>query len=314
VGFLKRMLGGGDPAPEWASFFSGAEYRAFLAAVDADLRRRGRTFRIDDGVVLLDEPGADEPSQLGLSNLAQHCRGTHQDDWPRVIADHFTNVFQTVGRDLDALAADYDQVAPILRVRLMPDESMGGVELPESVLRAGEPGYVEVLVYDFPDSTASVHRDHLAAWPVDRDGAWAQALDNLTSEPDPIRDEVASPDARFTMWYGDSFYVATRLLRLASMLPPGTVDAIAAVPNRHTLLVHVIEDATVVESIKAMQRATVDLFRDGPGSISDRLYWWHAGTLAGWRQVGEGRRAEIQPPDGLVEVLMAASERPPRAS
>jgi hypothetical protein len=98
------------------------------------------------------------------------------------------------------------------------------------------------------------------------------------------------------------------------MLPPGTVDAIAAVPNRHTLLVHVIEDATVVESIKAMQRATVDLFRDGPGSISDRLYWWHAGTLAGWRQVGEGRRAEIQPPDGLVEVLMAASERPPRAS
>ena len=36
MGFLKRLVGGGDPpAPEWAAFFSGSEYRHFLDVVVA---------------------------------------------------------------------------------------------------------------------------------------------------------------------------------------------------------------------------------------------------------------------------------------
>ena len=172
MGFLRRVFGGGDEGsvPDWASFFTPAEYRAFLDAVTADLRRRGLSVELGDGVAYVPSPDGGEPQQFGLSNLAQMCHADEQDAWSRIIATHFTSLLAMQGRDLDALAADYDQVVPILRVRLMPDETMGGVALPASVIRPIAPGILAVLVFDFPDSTASVHQDHLAV--LERQGFW----------------------------------------------------------------------------------------------------------------------------------------------
>ena len=311
MGFLRRVFGGGEggPVPDWAAYFSPAEYRAFIDAVTNDLRRRGLSVELGDGVALVQPPDGGEPQQFGLSNLAQMCHADEQDAWPRIIASHFSSLLAMQGRDLDALAADYDQVVPILRVRLMPDESMGGVALPETVVRPIAPGILAVLVFDFPDSTATVHRDHLEGWPVDVDGAFAQGVANLDHEPTPIRDEVTGDDASFTLYYGDSFYVATRALRVAELLPPGTTDALVAVPNRHTLLVHPIRDLTTIASMQAMHRATSDLFRDGPGSISDQPYWWHDGTLTQIPHQARGDRTEVVPPDGFMELLEAIAAR-----
>jgi hypothetical protein len=36
MGFLRRALGGGEKAPDWASFMKADEYRAFEAAVAVD--------------------------------------------------------------------------------------------------------------------------------------------------------------------------------------------------------------------------------------------------------------------------------------
>lgn len=301
MGFLKRVFGGGEPVPGWASFFSPAEYREFLDAVAADLRRRGLRFEMGDGVVRVDA-GGEGPSEFGLSNLSQLCHATERVGWPALIAGHFTSLISMQGRDLDALAADYEQVAPILRVRLMPDVSMGGVELPEAVSRPVAPGILSVLVYDFPDSTASVHRDHIASWPLDADGVFAQALDNLSREPAPIR-ETVDLGGPVGAAQGDSFYVATRALRLADELPPGTRDAIFAVPNRHTLLTHAIADKGVVAVMAPLFRMTVELHREGPGSISDQLYWWREGAIVQIPHELRGRDISVYPPDEFVALL-----------
>ena len=152
MGFLRRLLGNdGASVPDWAPFDTAKEYEAFIDAVSTDLRRRDMTVEVGDGVILARQPGADEPHQLGLANLSQLCHAADPGDWSRIIASHFTSLLSMQGRDLDALAADYDQVKPILRVRLMPDESMGGVELPQSVSRPVAPGILAVLVFDFPE-------------------------------------------------------------------------------------------------------------------------------------------------------------------
>lgn len=312
MGFLRRLLGGDtEPVPEWAPFDDGRAYRAFLDAVSADLARRGLAFEFGDGVVfvLVERSGSDEPFQYGLSNLSQLCHANERHDWSRVIASHFTSLLAMEGRDLDALAADYEQVKPILRVRLMPDESMGGVELPESVVQATAPGILAVLVFDFPDSTATVHRDHLGGWPVDADGAFEVALANLAAEPTPVHDEVELEETRFTVWFGDSFYVATRALRLAALMPEGTTDALVAVPNRHTLLVHPIVDMGTLEAMQAMYRLAVQLYREGPGSISDQPYWWRDGTLAQIPHHDQGSTIAVAPPDAFIAMLEATLAR-----
>ena len=304
MAFLKRLLGGDTGSvPEWAPFRTGKDYTAFIDAVSADLHRRGMTVEIGDGLVLAGQPGAEEPHQLGLSNLSQLCHAAQRDEWSRIIASHFTSLLSMQGRDLDALAADYDQVKSILRIRLMPDESMGGVELPTTVARHVAPGILAVLVYDFPDSTATVDSEHLAAWPVDADGVFEQALDNLAAEPTPLRDEVRHDDARIAVWYGDSFYVATLALRLADKLPPGTTDALIAVPNRHTLIVAPIVDASAVTAMQAIFELSIQLFRDGPGSISDQPYWWHEGNIVQVPHRENGKRIEVYPPDDFVVLL-----------
>lgn len=308
MGFLKRVFGGGELVPEWASFFSPAEYREFLDGVAADLRRRGLRFEMGDGVVRVDA-GGEGPSEFGLSNLSQLCHGTERVGWPALIAGHFTSLFSMQGRDLDALAADYEQVAPILRVRLMPDVSMGGVDMPEAVSRSVAPGILSVLVYDFPDSTASVHRDHIASWPLDADGVFAQALDNLSREPAPIR-ETVDLGGPVGAAQGDSFYVATRALRLADELPSGTRDAIFAVPNRHTLLTHAIADKRVMAVMAPLFRATVELHREGPGSISDQLYWWREGAIVQIPHELRGRDISVYPPDEFVALLESLPDGP----
>ena len=304
MSFLKRLLGVDDaPVPDWAPFETGRDYAAFIDAVSADLRRRDMTFEVGDGVVLARQPGSDEPHQLGLANLSQLCHAAGRDDWSRIIAAHFTSLLAVQGRDLDALAADYDQVKPILRVRLMPDASMGGVEMPGSVTREIAPGILGVLVFDFPDSTAGVHLEHLACWPVDLDGVFEQALDNMAAEPTPVHEDVDTGDARLTVWYGDSFYVATRALRLTETLPAGVTDALIAVPNRHTLLVHPIVDASAVPAMQAIYRMAIQLFRDGPGSISDQPYWWHEGSIVQVPHREDGRKIAVHPPDEFVALL-----------
>jgi hypothetical protein len=314
MGFLRRLVGSDrPPLPEWSPFGDGRTHQAFLHAVEADLRRRGIDYTMGDGVVLIPAAGEDEPGQFGLSNLSQQCAALAPDDWPRVIATHFTSVFAIKGRDFDALAADYDQVRPILRVRLMPDESMGGGAIPGTTVRPIAPGIIAVLVYDFPDSTASVHDDHLASWPVSADAAFEQGLANIALEPMPLSDDMeVEPGSSLRLWYGDSFYVATRALRLGEILPDGTSDALVAVPNRHTLVVHPIVDGGAIPAMQAIYRLAVQLYRDGPGSISDQPYWWHDGTLVQIPHQEHGRKIAVVPPEGLVavfETVLARSEK-----
>jgi hypothetical protein len=302
-------MGGGEPPPEWSPFDRDRDHAVFVELVLADLRRRGLTFDYRDGEVVIIQPDGEEGDRMGLSNLSQLCRGSERADWPSIIATHFTSLLAMQGRDMEALAADYEQVKPILRVRLMPDESMGGVELPQCVTRQVAPGIVAVLVFDFPDSTTSVGIEHVEGWPVDADGAFEQALDNLAQEPAPVRDDVDAGATKVTIWWGDSFYVATRALRLAELLPAGTTDALIAVGNRHMLVVHPIVDGSAIEAMQVIHGLAGEMFRDGPGSISDQPYWWHEGSIVQIPHRADGKKIAVYPPDEFVAVLESAVAR-----
>jgi hypothetical protein len=311
MGFLKRLVGGGDPpAPEWAAFFSGSEYRQFLDLVVADLRRRGYDPQVGDGFVTADT-GGEEPVTWGLGNLAQRCNQEDPSRWEAIVATHFTALQQMVGRDMDALAADFEQVRPILRVRLMPDESMGGVAVGETVSRRPAPGMIATLVYDFPDSTATVHQEHLASWPVSADEVFDIAIANVRAEPPPAAETVDADGVQLRVMAGDSFYVASRALFLDELLD-GAPDGVFAVPNRHVLLWYAVTDLSVVQAMSPMFQIAANLFREGPGSISDQLYWWRGGEFVHLPHSSSGKTINFAPPDDFVTLLNGLAEPPPR--
>jgi hypothetical protein len=216
------------------------------------------------------------------------------------------------GRDLDALAADYEQASRVLRLRLYPDESMGGLTPSGDgpVLRRLAPGVLIGLVYDFPDSVASVSETQLADWRRPEAEVIDLAGANTLAEPPPPHDTLDTGDgATFETMLGDSFYVASRVLGLAQVLPSKiTNGALVGLPNRHALLWHPIEDLRVVRAMTAMAPLIQGLFRDGPGSISDQLYWSRDGELIHLPITANRKGFDFSPPDEFVELLNGLEE------
>ena len=159
MGFLRRGGRKGEPVPDWASYFTEDEYNAFLKVLKADLDRRGLPHSIGDGFVRITGSG----NTYGLTNLAQLCHSTDRQEWPGLVASHFTTLEISAARDIDAVAAEFEQIKTILRVRLLADETMGGMSAAQL---AGSRPYVSgillALVYDFPDfdpgRPAAAHR------------------------------------------------------------------------------------------------------------------------------------------------------------
>jgi hypothetical protein len=79
VSLVGRFFGSRDDVPGWACFFDAEGYRAFLAVLDAEMKRRGLSYELDEGILRLPVPGSD-PSEYGLLNLAQLCLAA-----PRVV-------------------------------------------------------------------------------------------------------------------------------------------------------------------------------------------------------------------------------------
>ncbi len=77
MGFLKRVLGGGEPSPEpgpdWAAPMSAEEATRLVEAVDDDLTRRGVSFARGEGFVRVERPEPPAPRTSTGSRIWPSC-------------------------------------------------------------------------------------------------------------------------------------------------------------------------------------------------------------------------------------------------
>ena len=133
MGFLRRKREEPTAVPDWAAFFTPDEYKAFLEVVMAELGKGGAQYTLGDGFVRV----AGSDGELGLSNLAQVAHVTERNEWPQLVFEsHFANLRASTGRPSTPSVATSRAVGSMLRVRLLADESMGGVSLGDMVDRA----------------------------------------------------------------------------------------------------------------------------------------------------------------------------------
>ena len=303
MGFLRRFRG--EDVPEWGDFFSPGEYRAFLDLVRSDFRRRGSTVEIGDGVVRVD--GSDD--QYGITNLAQLCHANGRADWEGIVAMHFTSLRSIQDRDVDALAADFEQVKPVLRVRLFPDETMGEsamvISTSPDVSRLGSSRPSSTT---FPISTLGVHREHLESWPVFEDDVWTIATDNVSWSPS----RYGRP-SMLTAHRSSSRSGTVSTLRRGCFACQTNCHRGQPTPWRPSdpapLFTHPIVDASVVSAMTAMLPLVGSMFKEGPGSISDQLYWWRPGELVHLPTQFRRGGVDFSPPEAFVERLNSLAGR-----
>jgi hypothetical protein len=300
--------------PRWARFMRDDEWRNFLVAVETELRRRGWRYRLEDGYVWApwgaEAEGEDEA--LSLLNLAQLCHSAGPAQFPRVIGNHFDAL--VAGRKdrvlADTLAGDLAAARPHLKVRLYPRETFHGEDR-EFIVREIADDLCAVLCFDLPSNVVTVNAESLDRWQCSADEVWYQALANLRRTERIAIDDVDVGGAVLKAMTGDSFFVASNLLLLGDYLDQElTWGALAAVPNRHTLVFHPIVDLTALRAIDAMVVMASGMCAEGPGSISPNLFWWRDGALRTLPTVEADDHFEFVPPDDFVtDVLEPLAER-----
>ncbi len=299
--------------PRWARFMRDGEWDTFVAAVETELRHRGWSYRLDDGY-LWAPWGGDTDEALSLLNLAQLCHAAPEADRARVITSHFDALVAGKGdRALaDVLAGDLAQARPHLKVRLYPRETFRN-DADQFIVRDVADDLCAVLCFDLPSNVVTVNADSLAKWGCTADDVWYQALANLRRTEHAAVEDVDVGGAVLRAMTGDSFFVASNLLLLGDFLAPDDAPpwgAIAAVPNRHTLVFHPIHDPSALRAIDAMVVMASGMCAEGPGSISPNLFWWRDGALRTLPSREADDHYEFVPPDEFVtEVLEQLAER-----
>jgi hypothetical protein len=307
VTLLGRFFGSRDDVPEWAKFFSPDDYRLFLGAIDEEMHRRRLPFEFGDGTVHVSPPDAEE-ADYGLLNLAQTCHATGRSDWEATIREHFDNAFRSSrdSEELDAKSERLDAVSSSLKVRLYHTDyldQMGGGGL---VHRKPAEGLIETLVYDLPGSVRTVPPEHVRKWGVSADELFRIGLANVKSETPPAKQvfEVGK-GARIQALVGDSFFTASHALFLEDHLtPPPPFGALVAVPHRHAVLFHPIENMRVIGAVNSMIPIAFGMYQEGPGSLSPGLYWWRSGALTLLPTKVSAQSISFSPPDAFVKEVL----------
>ena len=302
MSFLRRALGG-DPAPEWAAFMSGDEYRTFARNLEGVLSKRGWSSRItDEGSVVVDRGGG-APEEFGLSNLAQLCKQIDRSKWAEAISAHFTN--------LDAAAAASEQLKsfavaePLLKARVYRTSEMPADALAGMVTRPLAPDLVAVLVADLPTTVQTLGKQTVAAWDMPIDKLFGIATTHMAEEAATYdRSDVdlgAGTSAKALS--GNSFFVGSQVIRfreLAGELPQG---ALVVAPTRHILIWHPLETAEkTIRAVNSIIALAANLYAQGPGSLTPTLFWWH-GALTVLPATTAGGKTQFAPPDEFVELL-----------
>lgn len=315
MSLLGRFFGSRDDVPEWARFFAPEEYQAFLGAVAEEMRRRELPFELGEGTVHVAPPSGDT-ADYGLLNLAQTCHAAGRSEWASAIRDHFDNAFRSSrdAEELDARSGTLEGIRPALKVRLYHTDylaQMGGTGL---IHRVPAEGLIETLVYDLPGSVRTVPPDHVRKWSVPEDELFRIGLANVKAErPPPAKQTFAVGKGESLLaLVGDSFFTASHALFLEDHLDPSPeFGALVAVPHRHAVIYHPIQDLGVMGALNSMIPIAFGMYQEGPGSLSQGLYWWKAGALTLLPTKVTAQSVTFTPPDLFVqEVLNRVPERP----
>jgi hypothetical protein len=246
-----------------------------MRCVEAELRSRGLAYELVEGGAALRDP----PVVIGLLNLAQQCHASVPPRWPELI--RFL---------LDRVAALPEDEAIIrervesgeaghvhLRVRLHPDDYLACVNRAELVVEPVAPTLAACLAWDLPTTVSLVRRSDIASWGVSDDALFEVALDNVRASEAVARGVVAGEGATDVEELSSgSHFAASHALLLHDHVGASPGDRLlVAVPNRHQVLFARLASGDPAGPVLAAMRPLVARsFRNGPGSISPRVFWW----------------------------------------
>lgn len=167
-------------------------------------------------------------------------------------------------------------------------------------------GLAAALVRTTATGEGPVDPDELLTLGLGREEAFHLASANVRSGALPtITRHTSSGTAELLFVSGPGPDVATHALWLDDLVGQLPVaGALVAVPHRRAILAHCLERWDhAVEAVNLLLLMADGAWRQGPDSVSPRLYWWRDGWFTDLAGFVDGDAVHIDPPREFVDVL-----------
>ncbi|MET9269246.1 hypothetical protein [Kribbella sp. NPDC003557] len=262
------------------------------------------------GAALVPADRSTDNPVLGLSNLARILSRVDEDRWPDVIEEHFHEILAQLrqGPPTPPTDPERDLIQRLVpRAALPPDWT------------ADRPDFLPGLISVPSTQTDGVVTMYLE--PTDLGLTWSDAerfgLANLRRVKDEV-EYVEHDDLRLAFITGTPFAASRALvldtvLRDSLNLQHAPHGLLAAIPARDTLLLHVIEDLTVIPALGVLLNVAARCHARDPGPLSPEVYLvtpnltWHPATTA----LPDHTPLRLSPTLETLTKLLATQEPPP---
>ena len=208
----------------------------------------------DDSLIAVGPEGGEHQLFFGNIHSAINSLVENTPEKRREIYDSFTRAMTSTESLLDSTA---ERLAKQLMPRIIHIDQLRGmvsqVDVPIPHRTLGAMPLVAVYVIDLPESVAFVNADTAAKLEMKEPDMYQRSLHNLDPEgvfSNNVREFKSGHIA--VVKTGDSFDAA-RLLLVPPAMPDNTIIC-AAIPDRDTLVLAVLEDDSVFEAVDQMAK------------------------------------------------------------
>src|SRR6218665_245979 len=303
------MLTGNHPGsivPDWAAFFSYGQYSQFIQHVLSYFSGSQISYRCHEGAILHVDSETKNPGRMGLLNLAQLCRLKPAEEWGPTVRLHFDGLMNAAGteRMFSSKAHDFAFVKDHIAVRIYPTEYINMIRDGLIIGRAVADGLYAMLVFDLPDSIVGIRPEQTVQWEMTNQELFELGVENIRSRYRfrPTRQLLGG--VGFHLLVEDHHYASNILFDLEKMDALKTDHGIlVGVPNRHAVLIHPVTDVKVMRAMNRMIPAIHGMYKDGPGSVSEKLYWLRDGKFTPVPYTIDSENILLDPPESFLDVM-----------
>jgi hypothetical protein len=222
-----------------------------------------------------------EGATFGLTNLARAVSAHPPQQWPQLVEQHFDCLIARVQHPPSAPPDPEHQLYLRLIARSSVPPEMTA-DIPEFL-----PGLIAVPASN-QDGTFALHFK-----PQSFGMTWTEAhriaLTNLNQFTDKVR-SIEHDGVQLAV-VGDASWAASRALVLDTVLRESLHvenpqhGVLVALPSRHLLMIHVVQDLAVLPALSAMLHLTHDAYEAAPGPLTRSVYLvdqsgWHPATTS----------------------------------
>jgi hypothetical protein len=291
--------------PAWASFFNKKQYNLFVKAIENYFYTNNITYALGDGM-LSAGPNDFGFDKMGLINVAQVCKLDEPRNYNDVVKSHFDTFVKNnaFDKEFKKIITDFEQVKDYIGVRLYPDDYLPETAKRVSMWKDFAGDIVALLVFDMPHGVQSITTDEAQKWNKTFDELFETGLKNI-KEKYPV--EVSKEKFHdFEIWFvqSDHFYAPNIIFDFELLQKfTGAYGSLIGIPHRHAVIIYPIENIKVAEALNALIPTIYGMNREGPGSVSNNIFWYKDGHYDDLPYEMEGNKIQFYPPEEFTDML-----------